>query len=279
MNKAMKNSIRIHWLALIVLFFILFLLFTNLSPFVSASACQENWACRDWKKCSDNLTARDCFDINNCGASYQILQIISNCSNIFKDCYDGVRDNDETDIDCGGSQCMPCSTGQYCLANEDCLTFYCPGSKCSTQTIEQPAIKITSPLLSYYLFFILATSLILFIIAINQINKALEVYPQNNLNSYLQKKVTNREKEIDDEIDLEASIPAKEAKKLQKEVIKIERKKKKEEKKELKKSREEKHEIGAELKKITKEEKEKLTKEKKEAILKGLKSAYEHSYE
>jgi hypothetical protein len=34
-------------------------------------------------------------------------------------CNDGVRDGDETDVDCGGS-CAPCWRGQGCLVDSDC---------------------------------------------------------------------------------------------------------------------------------------------------------------
>ncbi|MEO1484054.1 MAG: hypothetical protein AAFU77_18250, partial [Myxococcota bacterium] len=38
---------------------------------------------------------------------------------------DGVRDNDETDVDCGGSQAPSCAVGQVCEDNEDCASAFC----------------------------------------------------------------------------------------------------------------------------------------------------------
>jgi hypothetical protein len=44
-------------------------------------------------------------------------------------CYDGIIDNNETDVDCGGP-CAPtfqCNTGQHCAFLIDCVGFACPG--------------------------------------------------------------------------------------------------------------------------------------------------------
>jgi len=282
MNRAMKNSIRIHWLALIFLFSIFFL-FTNLSPFVSASACQESWSCGEWNKCFDNVTTRYCFDISNCGTSFSIPQIKSDCSDIFKDCFNGITDNDETDMDCGGSQCTSCLEGQYCLSDQDCDTLYCQKSKCAIiPEYGQPAIKIPSPLFAYWIFFFLSMTAIAIILIVNNINKSFEYSPEKfnlNLNSYVEKKIANREKEIDEEIDLEASLPAKEVKKLEREIKQIEKKEKKAESKEVKKKAEAKKEVKFEIKKLKKEDKERITSERKQAILNGMKDVYEDSYE
>ncbi len=40
-------------------------------------------------------------------------------------CQDGVKNNTETDIDCGGSCPTKCAEGQSCLANEDCTSGNC----------------------------------------------------------------------------------------------------------------------------------------------------------
>jgi hypothetical protein len=47
-------------------------------------------------------------------------------------CLDGQKDNTETDIDCGGSQCAPCEADKACLSSLDCMHGSCegmPGSK------------------------------------------------------------------------------------------------------------------------------------------------------
>lgn len=41
-------------------------------------------------------------------------------------CTDGRKDEDETDVDCGGS-CGPCAEAQDCKANTDCVSDNCVG--------------------------------------------------------------------------------------------------------------------------------------------------------
>jgi hypothetical protein len=43
-------------------------------------------------------------------------------------CSDGVKDADETDVDCGGATCAPCVDGKMCLANHDCVDGVCNAS-------------------------------------------------------------------------------------------------------------------------------------------------------
>jgi hypothetical protein len=40
-------------------------------------------------------------------------------------CSDGVKDADETDVDCGGASCAACADGKTCLANHDCVDGVC----------------------------------------------------------------------------------------------------------------------------------------------------------
>jgi hypothetical protein len=40
-------------------------------------------------------------------------------------CEDGVKNNDETDVDCGGSCAATCAEGQGCSVNEDCTSGNC----------------------------------------------------------------------------------------------------------------------------------------------------------
>ena len=39
---------------------------------------------------------------------------------------DGKKNNDETDVDCGGPNAPPCPAGKGCLTNDDCVEKYCP---------------------------------------------------------------------------------------------------------------------------------------------------------
>jgi len=49
------------------------------------------------------------------------------CTNytIIASCFDGQVDGNETDKDCGGSDCYPCKPGQVCKVDTDCFTNLC----------------------------------------------------------------------------------------------------------------------------------------------------------
>ncbi|CAF0749781.1 unnamed protein product [Adineta ricciae] len=45
--------------------------------------------------------------------------------NFVSSCYDGIKNQDETDIDCGGSNCSKCPLTNTCLLNSDCYINEC----------------------------------------------------------------------------------------------------------------------------------------------------------
>ena len=45
-------------------------------------------------------------------------------------CSDGVKNNGESDIDCGGASCAKCGTGKSCTVASDCQSGVCTGSVC-----------------------------------------------------------------------------------------------------------------------------------------------------
>jgi len=47
-------------------------------------------------------------------------------------CTDGNKNQDETDIDCGGLRCTPCSEGWACVRNEDCMGRVCADGMCAS---------------------------------------------------------------------------------------------------------------------------------------------------
>jgi hypothetical protein len=47
---------------------------------------------------------------------------------------DGVKDNDETDVDCGGSKAPACADGKGCLVGADCTSGVCTGGICQAPT-------------------------------------------------------------------------------------------------------------------------------------------------
>jgi hypothetical protein len=48
-------------------------------------------------------------------------------------CANGIKDGNETDIDCGGS-CGKCATGKACQGSADCASSYCKNQVCTIPT-------------------------------------------------------------------------------------------------------------------------------------------------
>lgn len=58
-------------------------------------------------------------------------------------CNDGIKNQDETDVDCGGSKCGTCGIGKACTQNSDCGTMNCDGmtKTCSPMATCNDGIK------------------------------------------------------------------------------------------------------------------------------------------
>lgn len=52
------------------------------------------------------------------------------CRSVPPTCSDGLRNGDETDIDCGGSCPSSCANGQTCAADKDCDSGHCVSLVC-----------------------------------------------------------------------------------------------------------------------------------------------------
>ena len=46
-------------------------------------------------------------------------------------CGDGTQNQDETDVDCGGYNCMKCFNGRTCKIDEDCNSGFCSDNICA----------------------------------------------------------------------------------------------------------------------------------------------------
>merc|ERR1712146_324682 len=58
-----------------------------------------------------------------------ILALVA-CANA--DCYDAVKNGDETSADCGGNTCWTrCSVGDACLVDSDCESQSCASGACA----------------------------------------------------------------------------------------------------------------------------------------------------
>jgi hypothetical protein len=79
------------------------------------------------RKCKDNLRcfySSDCVS-NNCEEAVPELGFYGIC---IGSCSDKVIDQDETDVDCGGTICSQCSEDKKCFYNSDCVGNNCEGA-------------------------------------------------------------------------------------------------------------------------------------------------------
>jgi predicted alpha/beta superfamily hydrolase/GH25 family lysozyme M1 (1,4-beta-N-acetylmuramidase) len=60
-------------------------------------------------------------------------------------CEDGVKNGSETDVDCGGGACPPCSLGKSCLSGSDCESGVCSGNICVVGILVNPIPDVTNP--------------------------------------------------------------------------------------------------------------------------------------
>jgi hypothetical protein len=55
-------------------------------------------------------------------------------------CGNGVRDGNETDVDCGGAGCFQCAVGKRCLVSADCIAATCVASVCTSSAGPSAAV-------------------------------------------------------------------------------------------------------------------------------------------
>jgi hypothetical protein len=83
--------------------------------FMGAAACPP---CANGKMC---LVDADCVD-GNCYVTGGGMGQLTCHANL---CMDGIKDGNETDIDCGGGTCPTCANGQHCMSGADCMSGMC----------------------------------------------------------------------------------------------------------------------------------------------------------
>jgi len=91
-------------------------------------ACENDWLCENWLPCQANSTQkRRCTDLNGCYEDF--TQWFSRDCVYIEHCHNGIRDNDEDGIDCGGP-CDPCETCFDNLLNNEEELVDCGGPNC-----------------------------------------------------------------------------------------------------------------------------------------------------
>jgi hypothetical protein len=84
----------------------------------------------DCKLCADR---QHCGSGSDCASNVCVCTSKACVSNTCVDptCTNGRLDPGETDVDCGGPLCLPCTNQQSCTTNTDCASNSCVSSKCA----------------------------------------------------------------------------------------------------------------------------------------------------
>jgi hypothetical protein len=80
--------------------------------------------------CAPCANGVQCFSAGDCQSGFCDPDLRT-CGAPRPTCYDGVLNQDETDIDCGGGNCLRCSAGLHCKRDDDCITGLCSGGVCA----------------------------------------------------------------------------------------------------------------------------------------------------
>ena len=64
-------------------------------------------------------------------------------------CTNGVKDADETDVDCGGPGCAPCVSGKACTTRRDCSSLVCLNNTCNSEIGCSDGTREGYPVASY----------------------------------------------------------------------------------------------------------------------------------
>ncbi len=67
-----------------------------------------------------------CLMNSDCAATLGCEPVVNLC--FFASCLDGTKNNNETDVDCGGNTCHKCGAGKTCSNNGDCISNMCTGN-------------------------------------------------------------------------------------------------------------------------------------------------------
>ena len=94
----------------------------------ASGACSDEWKCTE-KTCTK---AADCGEGYVCDDKTKLCKVAETCS-------DGIKNQDETDVDCGGS-CQACANTKACKQNSDCLSNQCKGEVCTGEIPEKAEV-------------------------------------------------------------------------------------------------------------------------------------------
>jgi len=102
------------------------------SSSATSSSCEPEWQCKRWGKClPEGIRSRECVDLHACDPN-NYRKIFTEPCDYVPTCFDGIQNQDETGIDCGGI-CPSCLGDETCfdgVQNQDETGVDCGGEIC-----------------------------------------------------------------------------------------------------------------------------------------------------
>ncbi|MBD3319133.1 hypothetical protein GF342_04460 [Candidatus Woesearchaeota archaeon] len=155
------------------------------------AGCTPNWVCDPWGPCSNGVQNRICRDTRNCGTEYYKPSTTRSCVAYVATCSDGIKNQGEEDVDCGGpcpacescfdrlknqgedgvdcgGPCPPCPTCTDRIQNqgEDGVDCGGPCGRCVAPLLQVPASYVRGFCSGGMFDVCVSTSLIIFVLAI-----------------------------------------------------------------------------------------------------------------
>ncbi len=103
--------------------------------------CAEGQVCHVDQCCEPDCSQKCCGDDgcggncpNECTAGTECNGDTCECE-VRENCADGIQNQDETDVDCGGAACDPCPDGSGCLVDGDCTSGDCDNGTCASDNL------------------------------------------------------------------------------------------------------------------------------------------------
>lgn len=102
----------------------------------------DGMECGDHETCYYGLCLPECELDSEC-SDQTALCVEGACAT--PTCNDGLHSGEQTDIDCGGPNCPPCSTGSKCDIDTDCESEVCRSERCSDASCALPGHTDSPP--------------------------------------------------------------------------------------------------------------------------------------
>lgn len=145
----------------------------KLNVIAEQQTCTPIWQSGAWSACASGVQTRTVTDASSCGTSTGQPVATQSCtSGITATCYDGIKNQDESAIDCGGNICQACSINPpqalYYIVNGQCISLATSPyvGITSYNTLAECQVALAPPKVDYMLYVIIGVISLLLVTVI-----------------------------------------------------------------------------------------------------------------